>query len=232
MIWLRSDPNFGESRFGSGYWETDAMHSTFWSLTFMLISRIQPSTIPCNSSSYPQSLIQLKCLYHQPFVSSQAFTRESSLHDHILLELEIMGRGRGKGKKLSVGIGNEEDGIVSGEEEGVPKQKRRGRPQKVLKDEFNEEEIEEMEEDVSGDSVKNVVSGKEMKNPNSTKQGRKRKRNLEEKMEVAEEKSGVRMGSKIDGLTKSKGFRQNGSRRKSKPCRAAEAGVLCKQDYA
>ncbi|ESW03960.1 hypothetical protein PHAVU_011G055600 [Phaseolus vulgaris] len=143
-----------------------------------------------------------------------------------------MGRGRGKGKKLSVGMGNEEDGIVSGEEERVPKQKRRGRPQKVLKDEFDEEEVEEMEEDGGGENVKNVVSSKEMKNQNSTKEGRKRKRNLEEKMEAGEEKSGVRMGSKIDGLTKSKGFRQNGSRRKSKPCRAAEAGVLCKQDYA
>ncbi|XP_014493210.1 uncharacterized protein LOC106755554 [Vigna radiata var. radiata] len=136
-----------------------------------------------------------------------------------------MGRGRGKGKKLSVS--NEEDGVISGEEERVPKQKRRGRPQKVLKDEFDEEEIEEMEEDGSGDSMKNVV-----KNPNSTKQGRKKKRNYEEKVEAGEEKSGVRIGSNIDGLTKCNGFRQNGSRRKSKPRRAAEAGVLCKQDYA
>lgn len=149
------------------------------------------------------------------------FGRESSLHGHILLDLEIMGRGRGKGKKLSVS--NEEDGIVSGEEEGFPKQKRRGRPQKVLNDEFDEEEIEEMEDDGGGENVK--------KNGNSTKQGRKRKRNLEEKTEAAEEKS-VRMGSNIDGLAKSNGFRHNGSRRKSKPRRAAEAGVLCKQDYA
>ncbi|XP_027908987.1 uncharacterized protein LOC114168392 [Vigna unguiculata] len=142
-----------------------------------------------------------------------------------------MGRGRGKGKKLSVS--NEEDGVISGEEERVPKQKRRGRPQKVLKDEFDEEEIEEMEADGSGESVKNaVVSSKETKNLNSTKQGRKRKRNSEEKTEAGEEKNGVRIGSNIDGLTKCNGFRNNGSRRKSKPRRAAEAGVLCKQDYA
>ncbi|QCD88443.1 hypothetical protein DEO72_LG3g2991 [Vigna unguiculata] len=142
-----------------------------------------------------------------------------------------MGRGRGKGKKLSVS--NEEDSVISGEEERVPKQKRRGRPQKVLKDEFDEEEIEEMEADDSGENVKNaVVSSKETKNLNSTKQGRKRKRNSEEKTEAGEEKNGVRIGSNIDGLTKCNGFRNNGSRRKSKPRRAAEAGVLCKQDYA
>ncbi|CAJ1933305.1 unnamed protein product [Sphenostylis stenocarpa] len=134
-----------------------------------------------------------------------------------------MGRGRGKGKKLSVS--NEEEGIISGEEEKVCRQKRRGRPQKVLKDEFDEEVIEEIEEDGSGDS-------KEMKNGNSRKEGRKRKGNIEEKIEAVEEKNGVRNGSNIDGFTKCNGFRQNGSRRKSKPRRAAEAGVVCKQDYA
>ena len=137
-----------------------------------------------------------------------------------------MGRSRGKGKKLT--ISNEEDAI-SEEEEKVPKQKRRGRPQKLFKDDFDEEEIEEiLEEDAcGGDNVKNVVSSKEMKNLNTTKHGRKRKRNLQEKIEPIEEKI-----ESIDELRKSNGFRHNGSRRKSKPRRAAEAGVQCKQDYA
>ncbi|KAK7262569.1 hypothetical protein RJT34_30143 [Clitoria ternatea] len=130
-----------------------------------------------------------------------------------------MGRGRGKSKKLSVK--NEED-HASGEDEKVPMQKRRGRPQKVVKDEFDEEEIEKIEEYESGGN--NV---KEMKNiPNTTRHGRKRKgNNLEKKMElVDEEKNGVEELSKCNGF--------NGrNRRKSKPRRAAEAGVLCKQDY-
>ncbi|TKY67444.1 hypothetical protein E2542_SST10338 [Spatholobus suberectus] len=142
-----------------------------------------------------------------------------------------MGRGRGKGKKLTVS--NDEDPI-SGEDEKVPMQKRRGRPQKLFKDDFDEEVVEEIEEDDShsGDNVKNAVSSKEMKNPNTTKHGRKRKRNLQEKIEPVEEKNGAVNGSNTDDLAKSNGFRHNGSRRKSKPRRAAEAGVLCKQDYA
>lgn len=139
-----------------------------------------------------------------------------------------MGRGRGKGKKLTV---SNEDDVVSGEDERVPVQKRRGRPQKHLKDDFDEEVIEEIEEEEeydSGDTFKNVVSSKEIKN---NKQGRKRKRNIKEKVEESvEEKIGVK-GSKSDESIKSNGLRHNGSRRKSKPHRAAEAGVLCKQDY-
>ncbi|KAG5049256.1 hypothetical protein JHK85_010359 [Glycine max] len=65
-----------------------------------------------------------------------------------------MCRSRGKGKKLT--ISNEEDAI-SEEEEKVPKQKRRGRPQKLYEEDFDEEEIEEiLEEDAtSGDNVMN-----------------------------------------------------------------------------
>ncbi|KAH1070108.1 hypothetical protein GYH30_007291 [Glycine max] len=65
-----------------------------------------------------------------------------------------MGRSRGKGKKLT--ISNEEDAI-SEEEEKVPKQKRRGRPHKLYKEDFDEEEIEEiLEEDATSVYLNNL----------------------------------------------------------------------------
>ncbi|KAI4334606.1 hypothetical protein L6164_019273 [Bauhinia variegata] len=135
---------------------------------------------------------------------------------------KIMGRGRGKGKKLTVSVTNHED-PGSGEDEKVPAQKRRGRPQKPPKDEFDEE-VEKIEEDES-DNVKNGVSGAKV-----TEDGRKRKRNsqVKEKLESVEEENGVGNRSSTDELIKSNGFRHNGSRRKSKPRRAADAGVQCK----
>lgn len=135
-----------------------------------------------------------------------------------------MGRGRGKGKKLTV-TNHEDPG--SGEDEKIPIQKRRGRPQKPLKDDFDEDEVEKDDE---SENVKNGVSSKEVKSPTATELGRKRKRNsqVKEKLESAEEENGAGNRSSTDELTKSNGFRHNGSRRKSTPRRAAEAGVQCK----
>ncbi|CAI0555701.1 unnamed protein product [Linum tenue] len=118
-----------------------------------------------------------------------------------------MGRGRGKGKRLTV---SNHDDAGSGEEEKIPAQKRRGRPQKPLKDEFDEEEMEKMmeEEDVV-ENGKLQQQAKE-KQPDS----------------VMKEENGV-VAITNDPI-KSNGFRQNGSRRKNKPRRAAEAGVECK----
>ncbi|XP_027341450.1 uncharacterized protein LOC113854574 isoform X2 [Abrus precatorius] len=134
-----------------------------------------------------------------------------------------MGRGRGKGKKLTV---SNHDDPASGEDEKVPMQKRRGRPQKPLKDDFDEEEVVEKIEDASN-NVKNGISNKEMKSPTATENGRKRKRNsqVKEKLDSVEEENGNGNGSSTtDELTtKSNGFRHNGSRRKSTPRRAAEA---------
>nr|KYP58454.1 hypothetical protein KK1_013862 [Cajanus cajan] len=81
------------------------------------------------------------------------------------------------------------------------------------------------------DNVKNGISNKEMKSPTAAENGRKRKRNLQvkEKLDSVEEENGIGNGSSTtDELTKSNGFRHNGSRRKSTPRRAAEAGVQCK----
>lgn len=136
-----------------------------------------------------------------------------------------MGRGRGKGKKLSI---TNQDDIISGEDEKVPIQKKRGRPQKPIKDDFDEE-IEKIE-DINGENVKNGVFSKEVKSPTATELARKRKRNpqVKEKLDSVEEENGVGSRSSTEESTKTNGFRHNGSRRKSTPRRAAEAGVQCK----
>ncbi|XP_015875934.1 uncharacterized protein LOC107412633 [Ziziphus jujuba] len=137
-----------------------------------------------------------------------------------------MGRGRGKGKRLTV---TNHDDPGSGEEEKIPTQKRRGRPQKPLKDEMDEEENEKIEEDDS-ENAKAGISTKEMKSPPAAENGKKRKRysQVKEKSDSVNEENGVGTRSSTDDSTKSNGFRHNGSRRKSKPRRAAEAGVECK----
>lgn len=133
-----------------------------------------------------------------------------------------MGRGRGKGKKLTV---TNQDDTVSGEDEKVPIQKKRGRPQKPVKDDFDEE-VEKIDD---SENVKNGVTHKEMKSPTAAELARKRKRNsqVKEKLDSAEEENGVGSRSSTEESAKSNGFRHNGSRRKSTPRRAAEAGVQC-----
>ncbi|KAL3599748.1 hypothetical protein D5086_007666 [Populus alba] len=134
-----------------------------------------------------------------------------------------MGRGRGKGKKLTV---SNHDDTGSGEEEKIPAQKRRGRPQKPLKDDIDEEEVEKIEdEDV--EKGKTDITSKDSKSPTAAENGKKRKRysQAKEKPDSVKEENGVGTRSSTDDSTKSNGFRHNGSRRKSKPRRAAEAGV-------
>ena len=138
-----------------------------------------------------------------------------------------MGRVRGKGKKQSV-IAKRED-FGSGEEEKVPAYRRRGRPQKPLKDEIEEVEVtEKIEED--GETVKVNISSNDMKTQVITENTRKRKRSVQvkEKIDPVKDENGIRTKSSADDSPKSTGFRQNGSRRKNTPHRAAEAGVVCK----
>jgi len=133
-----------------------------------------------------------------------------------------MGRGR-KGKKAAV-VASHED---SGEEEKIPV-KRRGRPQKTLKDEVDEEEeaekIDEAEEEEDVENSKIPTSNKDNKIPISSENGRKRKRNSQ----VKENQDSIKVENGPSDSIKSVGFRQNGSRRKNKPRRAAEVGVECK----
>ncbi|GLT49777.1 hypothetical protein SLA2020_233160 [Shorea laevis] len=116
-----------------------------------------------------------------------------------------------------------------GEEEKIPAQKRRGRPQKPLKDEIDEEEPEKIEEDDGGNG-KTGINGKEIKSPPTAENGKKRKRNsqVKEKADSVKEENGIGTRSSTDDSAKSNGFRQNGSRRKNTPRRAAEAVVDCK----
>ncbi|KAJ8747778.1 hypothetical protein K2173_014457 [Erythroxylum novogranatense] len=137
-----------------------------------------------------------------------------------------MGRGRGKGKRSSV---MNHDDTGSGEEEKIPAQKRRGRPQKPLKDDIDEEEVENVEDEDCQKGRDGTIS-KEIKVAAVAENGKKRKRysQSKEKADTVKEENDVGTRSSTDDSTKSNGFRQNGSRRKSKPRRAAEAGVECK----
>ncbi|XP_038700176.1 uncharacterized protein LOC119997319 [Tripterygium wilfordii] len=138
-----------------------------------------------------------------------------------------MGRGRGKGKKLTA---SNHDDTGSGEEEKIPVQKRRGRPQKPLKDEIDGEDAEKIEEEDGESGKTGLSSGKEVKSPTGAENGKKRKRNSQakEKTDLVKEENGSGVRSGNDDSVKSNGFRHNGSRRKSTPRRAAEAGVACK----
>ncbi|XP_010265854.1 PREDICTED: uncharacterized protein LOC104603501 [Nelumbo nucifera] len=137
-----------------------------------------------------------------------------------------MGRGRGKGKKMTVVTNHEDPGS---DEESLPAYKRRGRPQKPLKDEIDEEVIEKIEEE-DGENTKPAVSTKEVKSQAITENGKKRKKysQTKENSDSVKEENGIGSRLSTDNSIKSNGYRLNGNRRKSKPRRAAEAGVECK----
>lgn len=139
-----------------------------------------------------------------------------------------MGRGRGKGKKPTV-IATRNDPAGSGEEEKIPTYRKRGRPQKTSKDDMEEEEDEAVKIEVEDEDAKGSTTIKDLKNQSTAENGRKRKRapQANENSEMVEEENGVGKKPNGNGSVKSVGFRQSSNRRKSKPRRAAEAGVLC-----
>ncbi|KAK4780639.1 hypothetical protein SAY87_016745 [Trapa incisa] len=137
-----------------------------------------------------------------------------------------MGRGRGKAKKISAS--NHDDTI---QEENIPTQKRRGRPQKLLKEAFDEEEIEMVEEEEDGEDAKSGITTKEPKSPVAAENGNKRKRNTQMKDKASSTKEEAGAGGEtrtsIDDSSRPNGYRHSGSRRKNKPHRAAGVGVRC-----
>ncbi|KAG8072133.1 hypothetical protein GUJ93_ZPchr0006g42355 [Zizania palustris] len=140
-----------------------------------------------------------------------------------------MGRGRGRGKKLTIVRSHEDKG--SSGEEVVPARKRRGRPQKRFADKIEQTDVENFVENADGeegegDDVKLKASGLE-KNTTAAA-GNKRVRQLKDASNLVLEQSNSSIRSSSDESTRTNGFRQIGSRRKSKPRRAAEAGLECK----
>jgi hypothetical protein len=135
-----------------------------------------------------------------------------------------MGRGRGRGRKITNGR-THEDKDSSGEEVVVPARKRRGRPQKRVAQKINQAEVKEVD---GGDEDYKVGAGDDAKlrasraeNISAGTSTNKRNRVPKE-----EEDSNLDMEENSnDESTRSNGFRQVGSRRKSTPRRAAEAGL-------
>lgn len=124
-----------------------------------------------------------------------------------------------------------EDKGSSGEEV-VPARKRRGRPLKQrIAVNVDQREVKDLVEGVDGnaDYQQGGRDGdSKLKEDDSVGNGKKRSKvpkdesaNLD--LELEENSSSTR--SKNDESTRSNGFRQNGSRRKSTPQRAAEAGL-------
>ncbi|KAJ8500282.1 hypothetical protein OPV22_010834 [Ensete ventricosum] len=140
-----------------------------------------------------------------------------------------MGRGKGKGKKSTLATSNE-DHQGSGDEEAIPAYKRRGRPQRPLKDDVDEDVTGKIED--GEDDVKLTASPSKDPKVSTVVNRKKRKRQGEAKDNpdlIPEENLGAASKSKNDDVTGSNGFRHTGSRRrKSKPRRAAGAGVECK----
>lgn len=132
-----------------------------------------------------------------------------------------MGRPRGgKAKRPTPQATKSEDAdAASGDEEAVmPVYKRRGRPHKHLKadDTDDEEDSAGVEPVEDSDGAK---PGAPVKGSTGKKRRRRQPNNKRGCDSAAEEK---------DEAVKQSGFRHHGSRRKSTPRRAAEAGVECK----
>ncbi|KAI4340554.1 hypothetical protein MLD38_025378 [Melastoma candidum] len=130
-----------------------------------------------------------------------------------------MGRGRAKKSKVSSSTDHEDSGIRG--EEKVPAPKRRGRPQKIkgeivvvagFVDKFQEEEGLHVHESANATLIKDTKSPEEV--------------NSESNEYDAEAKSSSEDLTKLKG-----GFRHSGSRRKSRPRRAAEVGVECQWNW-
>ncbi|PAN24567.1 hypothetical protein PAHAL_4G235600 [Panicum hallii] len=142
-----------------------------------------------------------------------------------------MGRGRGRGRKQLTNGRIHEDKGSSGEEVVVPARKRRGRPQKrVAAEKIIEAEVKKLEEADDGDEDYVVGAGDGAKLKGSAgvgtnKRNRVPKEEEEEGSNLDMEENSSSTRSSNDESTRSNGFRQSGSRRKSTPRRAAEAGL-------
>ncbi|KAL2485636.1 hypothetical protein Adt_30392 [Abeliophyllum distichum] len=138
-----------------------------------------------------------------------------------------MGRSRAKGKKLSV---TNQDDPGSGEEEKISAQKRRGRPQKSLKDEIDEDKTQKLGDEHSEDTTSGILN-KGIRGSKEAQNGKKRKKNgqFEEKADSVEDENEKGTISNTKDSNKSNRFHQARNRRKNKPSQAAEVGVDLRQ---
>lgn len=114
----------------------------------------------------------------------------------------------------------------SGNEEMLPAYKRRGRPHEPLKDDIEEDVTEKTEE---GDDVVKLDAPNKKLEGLTVAYGKKRRYSkAKQKSDMVMEENGSGLKSKNGDSTRSSCFRYNGSQRKSKPRRAAKAGVECK----
>jgi hypothetical protein len=153
-----------------------------------------------------------------------------------------MGRPRGKSKKLN----DESDEDGSGEEVSVSptppntKRRRRGRPaHKPLTDDVEAEDKDtgKVEEEDADDGAKPTPAVRPAGNDDDDAKGStaetgaaKKRRRRPARVKRGSDDDLVGEDGVGEGRVRSKssGFRPNGSRRKSTPRRAAEAGVECK----
>ncbi|XP_074342155.1 uncharacterized protein LOC141679591 [Apium graveolens] len=114
----------------------------------------------------------------------------------------------------------------SGEEEKMSA-KKRGRPLKISKSETkNKEEAENFDD---GENMNGVLS-ENTNTESGVESGRKRGRasEINGNNGTVEDESGSEIKIHGNDSVKPVGFRQNGSRRKNKPQRAAEVGIECR----
>ncbi|KAG6511326.1 hypothetical protein ZIOFF_029386 [Zingiber officinale] len=190
---------------------------------------------PIGSDSYSKRSLKFNFAQSQQFMSSanragESSTQPSNFRFHRVIQrfdgwataerlqtrdfLVLMGRGRGKGKKLTASTSHEDSG-KSGEEV-LPY--RRGRPQKPLKGDVDEDGAEEIEGE---DDLKLSAPNQEAKGA-TTVNVKKRKRDSKST------ENGVAGSESMEQPTSSNDLRHSRRRRKNKPRRAAEAGVECK----
>ncbi|XP_047068972.1 uncharacterized protein LOC124677005 [Lolium rigidum] len=136
-----------------------------------------------------------------------------------------MGRGRGRGRKIIPNSRSHEDYKGSGSEEVAPARKRRGRPQKQKVDPAQVKNL--VEGVLNGNADYQQVEGDDAKlEENGSKRNRVPQEEGSDHHDLEENSSSTTRSSNDESATRSSGgFRLNGSRRKSTPRRAAEAGL-------
>jgi hypothetical protein len=144
-----------------------------------------------------------------------------------------MGRSRGKGKKTMEATSNDEEGSGS-DEAGTATSKRRGRPQKPPPPKDGADEVgDTAKSEGNGDDarIKPVVPPDDKDPMSSSAEAgskKKKKRRRQHLRRTSDESAAEDELHRVK--SKPSGFRQIGSRRKSTPRRAAEAGVDATSD--